>query len=44
LDKKLIDISLVDDLFSGWITKYWEASRKYAEDARRTMNYPQYAE
>lgn len=44
LHRKLIDISLVDDLFSGWITRYWEAARKYVQDARKTTNYPQFGE
>jgi len=44
LHRKLIDISLVDDLFSGWIARYWEAVKPFAEDARKTLNYPQYAE
>ena len=44
LHRKLVDISLVDDLFSGPIIRFWEASRPYIEQARKHLNEPQYAE
>ncbi|MEM3616823.1 MAG: hypothetical protein QXJ31_02800 [Candidatus Bathyarchaeia archaeon] len=44
LHRKLIDIGLVDDLFSGMIIRYWEACKPFIEDARKHLNYPQYAE
>jgi hypothetical protein len=44
LHRKLVDISLVDDLFSGPIIRFWEASKPYVEEARKRLNEPQYAE
>jgi hypothetical protein len=44
LHRKLIDISLVDDLFSGPIIRFWEGARPYIEEARKRLNEPQYAE
>ena len=44
LHRKLVDISLVDDLFSGPIIRFWEASKPYIEEARKRLNEPQYAE
>ncbi len=44
LHRKLIDISLVDDLFSGFIIRFWEASKPVAEEARKQLAYPQYGE
>ncbi|MEM0007858.1 MAG: hypothetical protein QXR89_06310 [Candidatus Bathyarchaeia archaeon] len=44
MHRKLIDIGLVDDLFSGMIIRYWEACKPYIEEARKQLNYPQYAE
>jgi len=44
LHRKLIDIGLVDDLFSGPINMFWERSKPIAEDARRQLDQPQYGE
>jgi len=44
LHRKLIDISLVDDLFSGFIKRYWEAAKPLVEEVRKQLNYPQYGE
>ena len=44
LHRKLIDISLVDDLFSGFIKRFWERAKPIVEDARKQLNYPQYGE
>ncbi len=38
--RKLIDISLVDDLFSGFITRFWEAAKPIVEEGRKQLNYP----
>jgi hypothetical protein len=44
LKNKLIDISLVDDLFTGPSKWFWEKLKPIAEDVRKRFNYPQYAE
>ncbi len=44
LHRKLIDIGLVDDLMSGPIKMFWERRKPVIEDARKQLNYPQYAE
>lgn len=44
LKRNLIDIGLVDDLFSGPIKMFWEKSRSVVEDARKQLDYPEYAE
>lgn len=44
LKNKLIDISLVDDLFTGPSKWFWEKLKPIAEDTRKQSNYPQYAE
>jgi hypothetical protein len=44
LKNKLIDISLVDDLFTGPSKWFWEKLKPIAEDTRKKLNYPQYAE
>lgn len=44
LKNKLIDINLVDDLFTGPSKWFWEKLKPIAEDTRKTFNYPQYAE
>lgn len=44
LHRKLVDISLVDDLFSGPIKRAWEKMKPVVEDARRQLNDPAYAE
>jgi hypothetical protein len=44
LKNKLIDISLVDDLFTGPSKWFWEKLKPIAEDIRKQLNYPQYAE
>jgi len=44
LRRKLIDISLVDDLFTGGINMLWNKSKPVIMDARVQMNYPQYGE
>ena len=42
--RKLIDASLVDDLISGLIIRWWEKMEPIMDDAREKMNYPQLAE
>jgi len=42
--RRLIDIGLVDDLMSGPIKMFWERRKPVIEDARKQINYPQYAE
>jgi hypothetical protein len=44
LRRKLLDISLVDDLFSGPIMVTWEKWKPLAEGARKHYNRPQFAE
>ena len=44
LYRKLIDISLIDDLFSGPIKMTWEKMKPIVEDARKQLDQPQYAE
>jgi hypothetical protein len=44
LKNKLIDIRLVDDLFTGPSKWFWEKLKPIAEDTRKKLNYPQYAE
>jgi hypothetical protein len=44
LKNKLIDIRLVDDLFTGPSKWFWEKLKPIAEDTRKKFNYPQYAE
>jgi hypothetical protein len=41
LKNKLIDISLVDDLFTGPSKWFWEKLKPIAEDVRKRFNYPQ---
>jgi len=44
LHKKLVNVGLVDDLFSGYVKRLWERGKPFIEDARRQLDYPQYAE
>ena len=44
LHRKLIDISLVDDLFSAPIKMAWEKIKPIVQDARKQLDQPQYAE
>jgi len=44
LKRNLIDIGLVDDLFSGPIKMFWDKNRPIVEDARKQLSYPQYGE
>jgi len=44
LRNRLIEISLVDDLFTGPCKWLWEKLKPIAEDTRKKLNYPQYAE
>lgn len=44
LHRKLIDIELVDDLFSIAIKLYWEKVRPIVEGIRKEANLPQYWE
>jgi hypothetical protein len=44
LKNKLIDIRLVDDLFTGPSKWFWEKLKPIVEDTRKRFNYPQYAE
>ena len=44
LHRKLVDISLVDDLFSGPVRRFWKACKPYVEEARKQLNEPTYAE
>ena len=44
LRRKLIDIGLVDDLFTGPIKMFWEKTKPVIEDARKQLNYPEYGE
>ena len=44
LKNRLIDISLVDDLFTGPSKWFWEKLKPIAEDTRKQFNCPQYAE
>ena len=44
LKNKLIDISLIDDLFTGPSKWFWEKLKPIAEDTRKRFNYPQHAE
>jgi hypothetical protein len=44
LNRKLIDISLVDDLFTGFIIRFWEAVKPIVEEGRKKLNYPEYGE
>jgi hypothetical protein len=44
LHRKLVDISLVDDLFSGPIIRVWESTKPFIEEARKHLKEPQYAE
>ena len=41
LKNKLIDISLVDDLFTGPSKWFWEKLKPIAEDVRKRFNYSQ---
>ena len=43
LHRKLVDISLVDDLFSGPIKMAWEM-KPITDDTRKQLSQPQYAE
>jgi len=40
LRRKLIDIGLVDDLFSGDVKMAWEKLKPIAEYYRKQFNYP----
>ena len=44
LHRKLIDVSLVDDLFSGPIMMTWEKMKPLAEATRKELNLPQMGE
>lgn len=44
LHRKLIDIGLVDDLFSGPIKMAWKKWESLIQEARAQLNQPQYAE
>ena len=44
LKERLIDIGIVDDLFTGPSKWFWEKLKPIAEDIRKRFNYPQYAE
>ena len=44
LHRKLVDISLVDDLFSGPIKQVWEIIKPAIEDGRRKLSYSQFFE
>jgi hypothetical protein len=44
LKNKLIDIKVVDDLFTGPSKWFWEKLKPIAEDTRKKFDYPQYAE
>ena len=44
LRRKLIDIKLVDDLFSWDIKDIWERMKPLVEGVRKTYNFPQYCE
>jgi len=44
LHKKLIDISVIDDLFTGPIKMIWEKTKPMIEGHRRQENYPQFYE
>jgi hypothetical protein len=41
LNRKLIDIVMVDDLLTGPIIRTWEKVRPIAEGIRKNLNYPQ---
>jgi hypothetical protein len=44
VNRKLIDVGLVDDLISGLIIRYWEKMQPIMDDAREMMTYPQLGE
>jgi hypothetical protein len=44
LHRKLVDISLVDDLFSGPVIRTWEIIKPAMEDGRKKLSYPQFFE
>ena len=44
LHKKLVDISMVDDLFTGPIKMTWEKMKPIIEGHRRRKEYPQFYE
>ena len=44
LHRKLIDIGLVDDLFSGPVKMTWEKMKPLAEATRKKLNLPQMGE
>ena len=44
LKRKLIDIALIDDLFTGPIKMTWEKGKHIVEDAKKQLNQPQWAE
>jgi hypothetical protein len=44
LHKKLIDISVIDDLFTGPIKMTWEKMKPIIEGHRRQKQYPQFYE
>ena len=44
LKRKLVDISLVDDLFSSGIKNTWEKMKPFTEASRKRFNQPQILE
>jgi len=42
LNKKLIDIDLVNSLFGGVIMRYWERAKPMLESGRRELNQPRW--
>ncbi len=44
LHRKLIDIGLVDDLFSSFVKMTWEKMKPLAEATRKKLNLPQMGE
>ncbi len=44
LHRRLVDISLVDDLFSGPIKRAWEGAKPFIEETRKQLDEPTYAE
>ena len=40
----LIDVSMVDDLMSGQIIRFWEKAQPFIVEYRTHNNYPQYGE
>ena len=44
IDRELIDVSLVDELMSGYIIQYWEKFGPVHIDLRSRLNYPHLSE